>query len=61
MLQCNVEAEDGTIHVEDSLLSVAPLQCIDNYKLEEEDPLVMGMTLLTSGPQGESGQTNPFQ
>ena len=49
--------EDGTIHVEDSLLSVAPLQCIDNYKLEEEDPLVMGMTLLTSGPQGESGQT----
>ena len=38
MLQCDVEAEDGTIHVEDSLLSVAPLQCIDDYKLEEEDP-----------------------
>ena len=36
MLQCNVEAADGTIHVEDSLLSVAPFQCIDNYKLEED-------------------------
>ena len=32
-----MEAEDGTIHVEDSLLSVAPLQYIDNYKLEEEE------------------------
>ena len=40
VLQHDVEAEDGTIHVEDSLLSVAPLQCIDNYKLEEEDPSV---------------------
>ena len=33
-----MEAEDETIHMEDSLLSVAPLQCIDDYKLEEEDP-----------------------
>ena len=38
VLQCNVEAVDGTVHVEDSLLAVAPLQCIDDYKLEEEDP-----------------------
>ena len=38
MLQCNVEAEDETAHVEDFLLSVVPLQCIDDYKLEEEDP-----------------------
>ena len=33
-----MEAEDWSTHVEDSLLSVASLQCIDNYKLEEEDP-----------------------
>ena len=38
MLQHDVEAEDGTIHVKDSLLSVAHLQCIDNYQLEDEDP-----------------------
>ena len=38
VLQHNVEAEDGTVHVEDSLLAVASLQCIDDYKLEGEDP-----------------------
>ena len=38
VLQHNVEAEDWTVHVEDSLLAVAPLQCINDYKLEEEDP-----------------------
>ena len=38
VLQRDVEAEDRTVHVEVSLLAVAPLQCIDNYKLEEEDP-----------------------
>ena len=38
MLQHDVEAEDETIHVNDSLLSFVPLQCIDDYKLEKEDP-----------------------
>ena len=38
VLQHDVEADDGTVYVEDSLLAVTPLQCMDDYKLEEEDP-----------------------
>ena len=38
MLQCDIEADDGTVYVEDSLLAVTPLQCMDDYRLEEEDP-----------------------
>ena len=36
MLQHNVEAEDRTAYVEDSLLAAAPLQCINDYKLAED-------------------------
>ena len=38
VLQCDVEAEDRTVYVDDSLMAVAFLQCINDYKLEEEDP-----------------------
>ena len=38
MLQHDVDGPECTVLVEDSLLSVAALECMDEYRFEEEDP-----------------------
>ena len=38
MLQHDVDGPEGTVFVEDSLLSVAASECMDGYQFEEEDP-----------------------